>query len=119
MDPPGALVTRADMHGVFVLTDVPEASYYLYARSGNGQAHVRRIGFHDGGPSLAPYGPLDGVPRRAVTDVLGLFRVGPVDARRYRLSAWMPGPRSKSMPIDVTAESIDAGDLRLVPAEGW
>ena len=71
------------------------------------------------GPMTGPYGPLDGVPRRAVTDELGLFRVGPLQAREYWLSAWTPGHRSKSEPIDVTTESIDAGDLQLVPVEGW
>ena len=60
-----------------------------------------------------------GVSRRSVTDDLGLFRVGPLDPREYWLRALIPGHWSKSTRADVTAESIDAGDLQLVPVEGW
>ncbi len=50
-DHPRAFVTHTDMRGTFVLTEVPgDYSYWLYARSGDGQAHVRRIGFHDDAP---------------------------------------------------------------------
>ena len=73
--------------------------------------------YHGGPPG--PFGRSHGVPRRAVTDDLGMFRVGPLDARDYWWSARMPGHRSKLTSIDVTAESIDAGDLQLVPVEGW
>ena len=66
-----------------------------------------------------PFGWRGGVPRRAVTDDVGLFRVGPLDPCEYWMSARTPGHRSKSKPVDVTAESIDAGDIKLVPVDGW
>lgn len=71
------------------------------------------------GPGADFYSPLFGVPRRAVTDDLGRFRLGPLEPREYWIGAWTPGHRSPSTPADVTAESIDVGDLRLIPAEGW
>lgn len=67
---------------------------------------------YNGGPA-GPFGRSGGVPRRALTDDLGLFRVGPLDARDYVLWARTPEHRGKSIPVDVTAESIDVGDVQL------
>ncbi len=67
---------------------------------------------YNGGPA-GPFGRSGGVPRRALTDDLGFFRVGPLDARDYVLWARTPEHRGKSIPVDVTAESIDVGDVQL------
>ena len=75
------------------------------------------VRFVMGRPSAIP-SRRGGVSRRSVTDDLGLFRVGPLDPREYWLRAVIPGHWSKSTRADVTAESVDVGDLQLVPIEG-
>ncbi len=112
-----------DVSGVEIVIVTPLAQRWVVGRvlgpdnSPVANTEVTFIMDH-GGPLSGPYGPLDGVPRRAVTDDLGLFRVGPLDPREHWLRALIPGHWSKSTRADVTAESVDVGDLQLVPIEG-
>ncbi len=65
------------------------------------------------GPSAPMYGPLHGVPRRVLTDGAGRFRLGPFAPREYWLTAETPGRRSQTRMVDLTADSVDAGDFLL------
>jgi hypothetical protein len=47
---PLATVTHTDSRGRFSFTRMKPGIYWLYARSNQGEAHVRRIGFHDEAP---------------------------------------------------------------------
>lgn len=65
------------------------------------------------GPSADMFGPQGGVPRRVVTDEHGLFRLGPFDRREYWLTAAFRGQRNPTTMVDVTADTVDAGDFLL------
>lgn len=106
-----------DVSGVEIMVETALAQRWIIGRvlgPNNAPVVNTEVTFviHHGGPP-GPFGRSYGVPRRAVTDDLGMFRVGPLHARDYFLSAKMPGHRSEMTPIDVTAGSIDAGDIHL------
>ena len=65
------------------------------------------------GPSAPFYGPLDGVPRRVLTDEAGRFRLGPLTPHKCWLTAEIPGRRSLTVKVDLTEGSLDAGDFLL------
>ncbi len=64
-------------------------------------------------PSAPPLGPMDGVPRRVLTDDAGRFRLGPFTPGEYWLTAEIPGRRSLTGKVDLTEGSLDAGDFLL------
>ena len=101
-----------DVSGIEIVVETPLAQRWI----------VGRVVGPDNAPVVnteVTFVMYPGVPRRAVTDDLGFFRVGPLHARDYLINARTPGHSSKSKPVDVTTESLDAGDLQLVPVEGW
>ena len=65
------------------------------------------------GPSAPMFGPMHGVPRRVLTDGAGRFRLGLFAPREYWLTAETPGRRSQTTMVDLTADSVDAGDFLL------
>lgn len=94
----------------------------------------RWIGGRLVGPDNAPVGNMEatfiltsgrpgpgfggGARRRARTDDTGAFRVGPVSPHDWRLRVLTPGRHSKTIPVDLTDESVDVGDVVLTPVEG-
>jgi hypothetical protein len=97
--------------------DLPEARWVrARALAGDGEplarAEIIVIMDYDE-PGAPPLGPMRGVPRRALTDGNGRFRLGPFAPREYWLTAEMPGRRSRTTMVDLRADSVDAGDFLL------
>ncbi len=72
-----------------------------------------------GGPSdWHFYGPLNGVPRRVLTDDEGRFRLGPLPPREWWFTAESPGHKGEMTKLDLSKDSVEGVEFQIRDAEG-